>query len=145
MNIREAMLNAGWGALDSKTSPLAYRDSSGKAFGTIYKAGVILSLSLGVELIEDRSGVMIFYSDDKTSILNAIIVDAEFRRKGLAQSAIAQLTYLADATRTKLFLEPVPIQDKCFAREPLIEFYSKFNFAFHNKDHLVMSRDPFIA
>ena len=142
-SLRQAMLSAGWIAVDSKTNPRAYADTSGKRFGTLEKEGVRIALSIGEELVSERGAAMVYMTDDPSdAILQALIVDFEVRGKGLAKRALNEIALHANATGTTIYLEPVPIEDKPVDTNALKKLYSKFAFSSKNPGDAVMVRRP---
>lgn len=143
INLRQALLNAGWSVLDSKTSPRAYADESGQRFGTVEKDGVRVSLSIGQEFVEERGAVIVYMSEDPSdAILRALIVDDDVRRQGFAKRALTTIAQLADATASTVYLEPSPIEDKPLGAAALCKLYGVFGFEFVGPNNRVMVRRP---
>lgn len=141
MNLREALLVNGWEALDTRTHPRVYADTSGVRYGTLEKGGVRVSLSVGFELMDEGREPIVYLSDDSSSvILRALIVDEAHRRKGLAKSTLTELCHLADNTGSVIYLEPVPIEDKPMTCEDLSNLYSRYGFELETGSRSVMVR-----
>lgn len=146
MNLRQAHISSGWVALDTRTSPRAYRDCSGKRFGTLEKGGVRLALSIGSELGEERGSVMLYDSGEPTDvILQAIVVDTDSRNKGAARATLSELVALAESTHSTLYVEPTPIEDKPVPVDGLRRLYGEFGFSQHAGCQVVMSRRAMIT
>ncbi len=142
-NLRKALIEAGWQAIDTRSSPRAYADASGKRFGTIERNGVRVALSIGEELVDERGDVMVYMTDEPSdAILRALIVDEEARGQGLASQALKEITDLADVSGTTIRLEPAPIEDKPLDVMSLVSLYSKFEFEFAGSSRHVMVRRP---
>ena len=141
MNLREALLQNGWKALDTRNHPRVYADASGVRYGTLEKAGVRVSLSVGFDLLDEGRGPIVYLSEDSSSvIIRALIVDEADRRKGVAKTILAELCRLADKTGSVMYLEPVPIDDKPILSEDLSKLYAKYGFNFHAGSRSVMVR-----
>lgn len=142
-NLRKALIEAGWQALDTRSNPRAYTDAAGKRFGTLERNGVRVALSIGEELVDERGDVMVYLTEEPSdAILRVLIVDAASRRQGLASQALRDISHLADASGTTLCLEPSPIEDKPLDATSLASLYSKFGFEFIGTSRRVMARRP---
>ena len=142
-NLRQAMIEAGWAVIDTRTSPLAYADASGKRFGTLQKNGVRVALSIGEELIDDRGTVMAYMTGESSDvILRALIADPVARGKGLAASVLAEIATLADQTSSTIYLEPVPIDDRAAPVAVLAKMYGRVDFQATHPGSAVMVRRP---
>lgn len=141
MNLREALLQNGWKALDTRTHPRVYADTSGVRYGTLEKAGVRVSLSVGFELLDEGREPIVYLSDDSSSVIvRALIVDEADRRKGVAKTTLAELCQLADKTGSVMYLEPVPIDDKPMLSEDLSRLYARYGFILDAGSRSVMVR-----
>lgn len=139
--LRLALIDHGWTALDSRTDPNAYQDQGGTRYGTLVKNGVRLALSSGQLLGEERGEAIVYSADDHTDvILQALIVPSQSRRNGLANSALREITHLADKTGTSIHLEVAPIEDKSVAADVLQGLYLKHGFAMLKGAKRVMVR-----
>lgn len=141
-NLRQAMLDSGWLALDARTHPRAYVDAGGQRYGTLEKGGVRIALSLN-RCLDIEHGSAIVYQSDQThqeAILQALIVDLEHRGCGKATAALQDLVALADICQTTLYLEPVPIDDKPAPIESLAALYRRHGFSELHGHNSVMVR-----
>lgn len=129
-NLWKAIFESGWTALDARTHPRAYVDTGGKRYGTLEKDGVRIALSLNQCLCVERGVAMVYQSDQdqQEAILQALIVDADYRRRGRAREALEQVAQLADSCMTDIYLEPCPIEDKPVTREGLVALYRDYGF-----------------
>ena len=140
-NLRKSLIEAGWQAIDTRNSPRAYTDASGKRFGTVERNGVRVALSIGEKLLDERGDVMVYMTDEPVdAILRALIVDEDARGQGLASKALKDIILLADVIGTTLFLEPAPIEDKPMDVTSLVNMYSRFEFEFAGSSRRVMVR-----
>ncbi|EKD97762.1 MAG: hypothetical protein ACD_23C00750G0003 [uncultured bacterium] len=141
MNLREALIQSGWKALDSRTHPRAYVDAAGTRYGTLEKAEVRVVLSIGFELTEEHGEPIVYLSDDNTSVIvRALIVDECHRQQGLAKATLQELCRWADETGTSMYLEAVPIEDKPVLSEDLSRLYSAYGFEYDVGNRMVMVR-----
>lgn len=106
-----------------------YTFADGEMLPTLTRAGVRLSMSSGTELYEDRGRIMAGYGEPTDWVINALLVDPECQRKGLATATMCELVRLADQFGVTLYLEATPIYDKAMSREQLTEFYAKHGFS----------------
>jgi hypothetical protein len=137
----KCLLAQGWSAVDPRTNPRAYADSSGKRFGTLERGGVRLAISTGQELIEERGTVIVYMTDEQTDvILRALIVDSPLRKRGLAGHTLKEVAALSDSLQATIYLEPVPIEDKPLDEAKLGALYTKHGFEFVSAKRQVMVR-----
>lgn len=106
-----------------------YTFAEGEMLPTLTRAGVRLSMSSGTALYEDRGRIMAGYGEPTDWVINALLVDPECQRKGLATATMRELVRLADQFGVTLYLEATPIYDKAMSREQLTEFYAKHGFS----------------
>lgn len=106
-----------------------YTFADGEMLPTLTRSGVRLSMSSGTELYEDRGRVMAGYGEPSDWVINALLVEPECQRKGLATATMRELVRLADQFGVTLYLEATPIYDKAMSREQLAEFYAKHGFS----------------
>ena len=143
LNLRQALLAAGWTVNDARTSSRAYVDSVGRRFGSLEKNGVRVALSISHELVDERGDVMVYESDDPCdAILRALMVDPELRRMGAARNTMAELANLCDLNSITVYLEPVPLELGQIEANHLAAFYAEFGFAFTGPWRRVMVRKP---
>lgn len=109
--------------------PRNYTDAGGTMLPTLDRAGIRISMSSSTILYEDRGRVMAGMADDGSEwTINAILVDEDSRRQGLATNALQDIGQLADEYGVSLFLEPTPILDKPVDRDRLRTMYRKAGF-----------------
>lgn len=142
-NLRQALIAEDWSAIDTRTSLLAYADTSGKRFGTLQKNDVRIALSIGEMLMDDRGTVMAYMTEESSDvILRALIVDPAARGKGLASGVLAEIARLADQTNSTIYVEPAPIGDRSVKADVLAKMYGQVNFQATRQGGAVMVRRP---
>lgn len=142
-SLRKALIVAGWTPIDTRTSPLAYADASGRRFGTLQSDHVRVALSVGEFLVEERGVAMAYFAEEPTDvILRALIVDSDARGRGLAKKALGEIAALADATSSTLYLEPTPIGHGPVDAKVLSKMYQRAGFQSQGAKGVVMVRLP---
>jgi GNAT superfamily N-acetyltransferase len=147
--VGKGLVDAGYEALPLD-DPRTYVDKGGKAHRTFEKDGVRISLTPQQTLFSARSSVSTGYGESSDITVEAILVDKEKRKQGLASQALQEITRLADANGATLYIEPVPLvnlkeNNVGLDRDQLVSFYEKAGFTFQEGSDKVMERAPLAA
>lgn len=131
--------NAGYEVL-SLDDPRAYVDKGGEPHRTFEKDGVRIAITPQQTLFADRGRVFTGMGNSNEVTVDALLVDPDRRGQGLANSALDDLTSLADKNDVTLYIEPTPIGEVGLNKDQLVKLYDKFGFA--KQDEKVLVREP---
>ncbi len=124
----EILPTMGWRRLE-RSDPRMLTDGSGNKFPTLERDGVRICLSTSRSLGVYHGYVTIYDSCDPSDIVIwQLVVDKTKRRQGRARTALRDLAKVAEQLSLRIYVEPVPTDDKSVGRPALVAFYRSEGF-----------------